>query len=328
MSPVAVLGGLVPADHRPHALHEPARIWAEKNCYVDAWTELLHALRLDPHACLPFVFAIDFEGDQWTFAKPPLADLRTLYGIDVQELTVWRPLLDHALEHCGAGKWLTVEVDAHWLPDTAATDYRAAHGKTTIVLNEIDADARRLGYFHNAGYFELEGADFDAVFAAPTGGLPLAPYVESIRLDRLQRRNATGLRTLSAESFREQLAWRPHDNPVLRFGERLALDLPLLQQAGLDAYHRWAFAGLRQLGAAAELAALYLVWAWPDAPPAAATEASAAYAVVAQQAKTLLLKAARAVNSGRPFDSRPLTAAMAKDWARANQAVDALVAAG
>jgi len=40
--------------------------------------------------------AIDFEGDQWTFFKPPHEDLKALYGIDVQELYVWRPLLEHA----------------------------------------------------------------------------------------------------------------------------------------------------------------------------------------------------------------------------------------
>lgn len=50
-----------------------------------------------------------------------------------------------------AGKWLSVEVDSFWLPDTAGTDHRSAHAKTTLVLNAIDTDARRLGYFHNAG---------------------------------------------------------------------------------------------------------------------------------------------------------------------------------
>ncbi|HWH85062.1 MAG TPA: DUF1839 family protein, partial [Burkholderiaceae bacterium] len=89
---MTVLTGLADAGRARHALHGEGSIWVEKNCYVDVWIELLHALRLEPHACLPFVFAIDFEGDQWTFFKPPQAELRTLYGIDVQELTVWRPL--------------------------------------------------------------------------------------------------------------------------------------------------------------------------------------------------------------------------------------------
>ena len=132
----------------------------EKNCYVDIWIELLHALGLDPMAMLAFTVAIDFEGDQWTFFKPPHEDLRHLYGIDVQELYVWRPLLDHALEHLAAGKFISTEADAFWLPDTAGTDYRRQHTKTTIMLGAVDADAKRLSYFHNAGILHARGRGF------------------------------------------------------------------------------------------------------------------------------------------------------------------------
>ena len=116
MTRVTALRGLDAATTPPISLHGLDRIWPETNCYADLWIELLHAQGLDPHAMLPFVFALDFEGDQWTFFKPQLADLRTLYGIDVQEMTLWRPLLDHALEHLGAGKLLSVEADSWWLP--------------------------------------------------------------------------------------------------------------------------------------------------------------------------------------------------------------------
>ena len=64
---------LDPARHTRHELHDLDRDWPETNCYVDLWIEVLHAAGLDPHAMLPFVFAIDVEGDQWTFVKPPLA---------------------------------------------------------------------------------------------------------------------------------------------------------------------------------------------------------------------------------------------------------------
>lgn len=73
---------------------------------------------------LPFTLAVDFEGDQWTFFKPSLEELRDLYGIDVQELTIWRPLIEHAVEQLSAGKFISTEADAFWLPDTAGTDYR------------------------------------------------------------------------------------------------------------------------------------------------------------------------------------------------------------
>ena len=319
MMQLAVLAGLTATDHRPHALHGDASVWVEKNCYVDLWIELLHARGLDPHAVLPFVLALDFEGDQWTFFKPPLADLRTLYGIEVQELTVWRPLLDHALEHLDAGKWLSVEVDAFWLPDAAGTDYRRAHSKTTIVLNALDLTACRLGYFHNAGYFELAGEDFAQLFSIDSPPALLPPYAELIRGDRVIAHDAAELRALSTRLLAEHLAWRPRSNPVTRFRDRLIADLPALQQAGLVHYHRWAFAGVRQLGAAFELASLYLRWLRPDAPPQAAIDA---FEHIAQHSKMLLLKIARAVSSGRALDARPVLDEMADAWARGMAELD------
>lgn len=159
-----------PASYVAHPLHSPERIWAEKNCYVDIWIELVNALGLEPTAMMAFTLGIDFEGDQWTFFKPPHEDLKRLFGIDVQELYIWRPLLEHALEHLSAGKLISTEADAYWLPDTVATDYRRKHTKTTIVLASVDLAAQQLGYFHNGGYFLAEGEDFARLFrlnAAP-----------------------------------------------------------------------------------------------------------------------------------------------------------------
>ncbi|MGH7297861.1 MAG: DUF1839 family protein, partial [Polyangiaceae bacterium] len=63
---VAAIRPIDPASYRPHALHGPDRAWGESNCYIDVWIEVLHALGCDPYACLPFVLAIDWEGDQFT----------------------------------------------------------------------------------------------------------------------------------------------------------------------------------------------------------------------------------------------------------------------
>src|SRR5580692_10489085 len=103
--------GLEVAGYSRHWLHSDERVWVEKNCYIDVWIELLHALKLNPMAMLAFTVAIDFEGDQWTFFKPPHEDLKSLYAIDVQELYVWRPLIEHAAEHLGAGKLISTEAD-------------------------------------------------------------------------------------------------------------------------------------------------------------------------------------------------------------------------
>jgi hypothetical protein len=76
MSAVTVIAGLDPANYTRHSLHGEQCAWVEKNCYIDLWIELLHALKLEPLAMLPFTAAIDFEGDQWTFFKPSHDELR------------------------------------------------------------------------------------------------------------------------------------------------------------------------------------------------------------------------------------------------------------
>jgi hypothetical protein len=291
-----------------HSLHADNRAWVEKNCYVDIWIEVIHALGCEPFAISPFVVALDFEGDQWTFFKPPHDELRDLYGIDVQELNCWRPLLEHASEHLGAGKLISAEADAWWLPDTSGTDYRRQHTKSTIVLNDLDVDARRLGYWHNAGYFMLEGEDFDETFR----DREMRFFAELVRIDRVVRRPPAELRAMSGKLLERHLARRPVLNPVARFAQRFVRDLPELQQKGLAHYHMWAFATVRQLGAAAELAALYLRWlVGGDAGQFA--PAAAAYDTISAGAKSFILKAARAVNSKKPFDP----SASFDEWTRA-----------
>ena len=309
------LPGVQAEAYRPHPLHGEPQAWVEKNCYVDVWIEVLHALGLEPVAAMAFTLAVDFEGDQWTFFKPPHAELRALYGIDVQELTVWRPLLEHAAEHLGAGKLLSTEADAYWLPDTAGTDYKRQHSKTTIVLNDLDLDDQRLGYFHNAAYHTLAGDDFRGLFRVGVAHDPacLPLYAELIRCDRVLRRPQLELAALSAQLLRAHLAHRPATNPLRRFGVRLDHDLPQLQLRGLAHYHAWAFATIRQCGAAFELAAAHLRWqaqcGGTDTQPAAES-----FEQIGQGCKALILKVARAVNTGRPLDAAPLLDAMADAW--------------
>lgn len=164
MNALAAIQGLDPSSHVRSPLHADDRIWPEKNCYIDIWIEVLNALRLEARGILPFVLALDFEGDQWTFFKPPHGELYELYGLDVQELTVWKPLLEHVVEHLPAGRVVSTEADSFWLPDTAGTDYRRNHVKTSIAINAIDVEAQTLDYFHSAGYHRLAGEDFRALF--------------------------------------------------------------------------------------------------------------------------------------------------------------------
>lgn len=326
MTRLQALAGLNAEAYSRHALHGQEAVWLEKNCYGDLWIELLHSLGQEPLAMLAFTLAVDFEGDQWTFFKPSLEEIRLLYGIDVQELTIWRPLLDHAVEHLGAGKLISTEADAFWLPDTVGTDYRTKHSKTTIVLADLDVPARRLGYFHNAGYFELSGEDFVQLFrleqAEDPSFLPL--FAELIRVDRMLHRTPQDLSQKAWSLLQRHFARRPCSNPFRRFGQRFATDLPELQAKGLGHYHVWAFAAIRQAGAAFDLAAAHLRWQLGNGYPAL-LPAAEHFDFIAQSNKALILKGARAVHSGRPFDSAPLFAEMALAWDRGMESLQAVL---
>ena len=304
-------------------LHADSCVWVEKNCYVDIWIEVLHALDLEPRAMLPFTAAIDFEGDQWTFFKPSHEELRTLYGIDVQEMNAWRPLLEHAAEHLAAGKLISTEADAFWMPDTSGTDYRRQHTKSTIVLNELDIAQRRLGYFHNAGYYTLEGEDFVRTFRvdAPPDPTFMPLFAELVRVDRLVRRQTPELVSLSRELWRRHLPRRPETNPVRRFQERFGRDLAGLQEKGLANYHAWAFGTVRQLGAAFELAALNLQWLAAGGVGGLGT-AIAAFTQISNTSKTFILKGARAINSRRALDGAALFDELADSWENGLRSLD------
>lgn len=304
-----------PASYERHELHRTGAAWGEKNCYIDVWIEVLSALGLDPYACLPFVLAVDFEGDQWTFFKPPHEDLAELYGLDVQELNVWRPLLEHAEEQLAGRKLVLTEADSFYLPDTAGTDYRQNHVKTTIAIQELDAAAQKLRYFHNGGYFELAGDDFVRTFrvGAPHDPTFLPLFAELVRLSRVKALPGDALAKRSIALLCKHLARRPSDNPTTRFRERFPRDLAWMKSEGLGAYHAHAFAHARQLGAAFELAALYLRWlerhGERDLEPIAAQ-----LMTISDNAKSLILKTARAVSAKREVDFAPMFDAIERAW--------------
>lgn len=320
------LRSLDPASYQRHSLHAEGCAWVEKNCYIDIWIEVLHAYGLDPMAVLPFTLTVDFEGDQWTFFKPPHRDLWDLYGVDVQEMTVWKPLIEHAQLHLAAGRLVSTEADAFYLPDTQGTDYRSQHTKTTIVIHEIDAERRRLGYFHNAAYYGLEGDDFDHLFRTKVGPDPtfMPLFAELIRVDRARALAPATLRAESARLLARHAGRRPEHNPVAKFAEQFPSDLATLQQQGLPRYHAYAFAVVRQLGAAFELASLYL--SWLSAEDADLASAARSFTQISAAAKALILKGARAVNSKKPADFSALLGDAAREWDAGMRSVDSYIA--
>lgn len=309
-----------------HPLHDPSRAWPETNCYVDLWIELLHAMKLDPVACFGFTLSTDFEGDQWTFFKPSFSDLYELYGVDVQELTVWRSLLDHVREQVSRKRLVLVETDSFHLPDLHATDYRKHHAKTTIAIDSLDEAAGRVGYFHNAVYHELDGEDFEVLFrkggysiGAGVAGLP--PYAEFVKIDRVIVRPFAELVELGKRFLGREIARRPKQNPLTAFRERFPVDAAWLAERDLPSFHAYAFATIRQLGACYELAAEHLRWIDREDP--AHVAAADHFEAISTGAKALLFKVARMVNSKKKPSFDETIAAMETAWASGMETIAA-----
>ena len=299
--------GLDPNAYAVSPLHGPDRTFRESNCYVDIWIELLHAHRIPAESCMAFAITVNFEGDQWTFFKPPPEDLETLYGMDVHEMQLYRPTTDHVVEQLTAGRTIILEADSFYMPDTAATAYRKAHVKSSIAIEAIDVAAERLRYFHGAGYYELCGADFRGIFrlGRPYADDVLPPYTEIVRFDAGPRLAGADLHCAARATLARQLTRRPKQNPWLTFGQRLTQDLPLLLAGTENGYHAYAFATVRQCGAAFELAKSFAEWLAPE-------DTLTADALGRQVAgsKALLFKLARR----RMFDVAPAIQQLANDW--------------
>ncbi len=309
MTTSPLLGSLDPATYQRHFLHDDERAWPETNCYVDLWIELLHALELDPVAALAFTLSSDFDGEQWEFFKYPPEDLRRLYGFDVHEFNVWRPLADQIDDHLQLGHLLTVEADSWFLPDTAGVSYKIGHQKTTIAPTMIDRTARVLGYFHNRGFHVVTGDDYDGVLRTVGSPLDLPPYAEIVSVDRLRRPSDAQIRLDVDLLVVDHLGRRPTTNPVDRLGRRIADDTAWLQAQGDEVFHGYAFGTLRQCGAWADTASTFISWLGRDDLSASAE----AFTALSLTAKTCQFKLAR-LATGRKTDLGSLFAEMSGLW--------------
>lgn len=301
----AVFKHLDPAAYRPHALHDAERMWPETNCYVDLWIEVLASIGLAPEAALGFTLGQDFEGDQFTFFKIPLEDLESLYGIRATELAIFDRVEDHVEVQVARGRLCLVEMDSFYMPDTHATGYRKEHGKTTVGINRMDRENRVLDYFHNAGFFRLEGDDFDGLFEThrSEADTPFLPYTEFAKFPDEPvtpdhpKREARRLLPL-------HFSRRPKENPVLAFARVFPSQVEKVAERDFGFFHKYAFNTLRQLGANFELAASHLAWlAEGDEFEVAAMHA----ARISEVAKSVQFQLARAITR-KKFD--PLSTAL------------------
>ncbi|HEY4280663.1 MAG TPA: DUF1839 family protein [Conexibacter sp.] len=307
---------LDPAAYRPHMLHSPERAYQETNCYTDILIEFLHARGDEPLAMMGCVLRVDFEGDQWTFFKPLPDELEALYGVDVHEMQPYRPLPEQIAQQLARGRTIVVELDSFYMPDVAATSYRTAHVKSSVVAESIDVEAERLRYFHGPGYFELEGEDYRGVFRLGRDFADdvLPPYTELLRLDAGPRLEGEELRAAARELLQRHLARRPQPNPFERFGAQLELDLPRLLEGDHNAYHDYAFATARMVGSAFEVGADHVTWVLGEA----GAPAAAAMRRIVDGSKVLSFRLARR----RAFDQAPILGELARAWDEAFAALD------
>jgi hypothetical protein len=305
------LWGIDPERYQAHPLHGPDRTYVETNCYADCLIELLHARGDEPLAMLAFVVATTWEGDQFTYAKPPYADLTRLYGIEVHEMLPYRSLPEHIEEQLRHGRTVLIEMDAWYLPDTAATSYRREHLKTTVAPDFIDRDNKVLRYFHNAGFYELTDEDYRGVFRQ----LPhfsadvMDPFTELVRFDAGPRLTGEALRGAARELLAGYFARRPENNPFEIWSQRLTYDLPRLLAGDEADYHAYAFVTVRMVGSSFELLADHVEWVLgaPGRPAADALRE------VVQATKVLSFRLARR----RPFDPHRALTTMAQAWSTA-----------
>ncbi len=315
------LWGMRPEKHRPHPVHGADRTYLETNCYADVWIELLHARGDEPLAALGSLVRIDWEGDQFTYAKPLLADLDRLFGIDVHEMLPYRSLPEHIEAQLRQGRTVLVEIDAHYLPDTAATSYRREHLKTTIAPEAIDRDAEYLRYFHNTGLYELSGEDYRGAFRMLDHFTPdvMDPFTEVVAFDAGPRLTGEPLRAAARELLWFHLRRRPARNPFAAWAEALERDLPRLLDGSEQDYHEYAFVTARMVGSAFELLADHVDWALG----AKGSAAAGALRRIVDGSKTVSFRLARR----RRFDPGDALAGMVESWAEGMAALEAAASA-
>ncbi|KVX68146.1 DUF1839 family protein [Burkholderia stagnalis] len=283
--------------YRAHPLHGQEMVWKQTNCYVDMWLEVLRWWGFNPYAALPFTLALDFEGDQFTFFKFPHDELERLYGIVVQEHSIYEPLDRHIETQVARGHLMIVEVDAWFLPDTHGISYRAQHTKTTIGIDAIDRGHRQLGYFHNSGYYVADGLDYDGLVGH---GSPMAlpPYVECAKR-RFAPLAERALCEASLDALQRQLRRVPAVNPIAAFRRQLRIDARTLADAPLERFHAYSFNSVRQLGANFELFGHYARWLQASGCTGPFADLRAACERIANEAMVLEFRLARACSRGK-----------------------------
>jgi len=310
--PAGLVGSERLAWKEPHPWHSGERVWTTANSHVDVWVELLHTMDLDPAPVLLSTICADFEGDQWTHTNVSRADLWAAYGIAVDDLCVWRPLLAHLVEQFDRGNAVLVEVDAFHLPALIGTIYQRQHVKTLIAATGYDRHAHRLRYLHGTAGADVGGRDLDALLTAGIGSAQLPPSSWIVKLDRMSPRTPAERAQVGVALARLHGTRIPARNPVRLFGEALRLHGVWLAGGDAEHYERWAFATLHQCGASFELAADVCAWLASHGQPV--EPAIPPLRSLALSARALHDRLVRVSQSGKMPDVMHSIDDMARSW--------------
>ena len=176
----------------------------------------------------------------------------------------------------------------------------------------LDRANRRLGYFHNSRYYELGGDDYAGIFGHGDDRPELLPYVELVKLDGVRPLEDRELVDAALALVREHLSRRPATNPVQRFAKRLEQDVDWLRAAGLETFHQYAFATVRQFGSAAELTGSLCEWLAERGEPT--TDGPAPTGTGSHPTRSRLFQLARLMRADRVLDLDALLGPMERRW--------------
>ena len=152
--------------------------------------------------CFGHLVRMDFEGDQWTFFKPPPEDLERLFAVDIHEMQPYRPLPEAIAEqlaprphdHRRARQLPPARHRLHQLPHRPRQDLgrgrrHRSGGRAAALLPQrraVGADRRRLPRRSAPG-----------AARSPT---VLPPYTELVRFDAGEPLSGEALRAPPARS--------------------------------------------------------------------------------------------------------------------------------
>ena len=285
---------------------------------------------LEPLAALPFTFAIDLEGDQWTFFKFPLADLvRALRrrGDRAERLAPARRPRRRS-------SWPSAAVDRRGRRVLPARHRR--HVLSRRARQDVDRDpgARRrrapARLLSQRRLLRARRRRLRAGLPPRRAHSPIPTTCRRMWRSRscrhaCRRSRAGRSSTASLDLLRTHLARRPHDEPVSPL-RRSASPPTWMARAGepLARFHSYAFATLRQCGAAFELAGAYLRWLAGARRDAGSTSRAVACDVIADDRQGAAVQdGARASDASVPSTRRRCSRRWPARWDETMTALDA-----